>query len=93
MDRLVAGVGVRPGQDAAFGNISHTGLVRAARAGERTAAKEGKEKQREVFPRLQRPWKFLRDFHTPAARLLLIDKRNQSGPMCHHLIALQRVSA
>jgi hypothetical protein len=58
-----------------------------------TALMEAVENQKQVYHRSHRPWKSLRDSHTPAALRLLIDKRSQNRPKCHQLIAFLRVSA
>ena len=54
-----------------------------------TALMEAVENQKQVYHRSHRPWKSLRDSHTPAARRLLIDKRNQCGPRCPRFNCLQ----
>ena len=55
-------------------DISHRkSLSSPARPAEVTALMEAVENQRTVYHRSHRPWKSLRDYHTPAARRLLIN--------------------
>ncbi len=49
------------------------------RLAEVTALMEAVENQRQVSHRSHRPWKSLRDSHTPAARRLLIDNETKTG--------------
>jgi hypothetical protein len=49
------------------------------RLAEVTALMEAVENQRQVSHRSHRPWKSLRDSHTPAARLRLIDNETKTG--------------
>ena len=57
-----------------------------------TALMGAVENQKQVSHRSHRPWKSLRDFHTPAVRLLLIDNEIQNRPKCHRILGSQRVS-
>ena len=94
-DRPVHRRGVQPKATPFRATISHTGRVRAAQPGSRkvTALMEAMENQRTVYHRSHRPWKSLRDYHTPAARRLPIHKRSiNPGRECHQLIDVQRVS-
>src|SRR3984885_13872262 len=51
-----------------------------ARLAEVTALMEAMENQRTVYHRSHRPWKSLRDYHTPAARRLLIHNEASTMP-------------
>src|ERR1700733_750957 len=51
-----------------------------ARLAEVTALMEAMENQRTVYHRSHRPWKSLRDYHTPAARRLLIHNEASTRP-------------
>jgi hypothetical protein len=62
-----------------------TNSSKSARAVEVTALMGAVENQRQVYPRSHRPWKSLRDSHTPTARRLLINnevrKRAEVSPI------------
>src|SRR6202453_4124882 len=66
-----------------------------ARPAEVTALMEAVENQRTVYHRSHRPWKSLRDSHTPAARRLVIhkQKKTKTRARCPQLIGSRRVSA
>jgi hypothetical protein len=49
---------------------------------------EAVENQRTVYHRSHRPWKSLRDYHTPAARRLLTHNETKTRPGCHLLNSL-----
>src|ERR1700729_563110 len=51
-----------------------------ARLAEVTALMEAVENQRTVYHRSHRPWKSLKDFHTPAARRLLTHNEASTRP-------------
>src|SRR5580700_8671252 len=51
-----------------------------ARLAEVTALMEAMENQKTVYHRSHRPWKSLRDYHTPAARRLLIHNEASTVP-------------
>src|ERR1700677_1499297 len=62
-------------------DISHRkSSSNTARLAEVTALMEAMENQRTVYHRSHRPWKSLRDYHTPAARRLLIHSEASTMP-------------